>query len=185
MTDHADGENLIRRLRDFDQRPIEAEGLIIYCIEEMNLVLGWPVAHVFACLGQELFSTPQRSFWRVHPQYGTAAGRLDTLRTAWPGSKLSPRSGVPWLAYSGREAVWIPDVGAYPGADPQGLLAGAGLRAALAVPIVTPDRVLGVLEWFHGEPRDEDIRLTAVSGVLGREVGRLLETRENTRSKAA
>jgi GAF domain-containing protein len=178
-------DDLLRKIRNFEERSIEAEGLIIYCIEEMNLLLGWPLAHVFACLGEDLFSSGQRSFWRMHSRGGAKRGHIDCLKALWPGTKLYPESGVPWLAYASAKPVWIEDIRQKPEADPTGILEEARLRAAFAIPILGRRKALGVIEWFHTEVREEEPALIETGLLLGKQVGMLLESRKSRSRRAA
>ena len=65
------------------------------------------------------------------------------------------------------EPAWIPDVladGNFPRAP---AAAQAGLRAAVCFPIRSARGVLGVIEFFTGEPREFDADLLATMATLG------------------
>jgi C4-dicarboxylate-specific signal transduction histidine kinase len=64
-----------------------------------------------------------------------------------------------WLS---KQPTWVRDVSVDPNFPRAVLASEAGLKAALALPIIAGDKVIAVIEFFMREPRSEDERLVKV-----------------------
>src|SRR6185295_5587535 len=84
--------------------------------------------------------------------------------------RLPPGVGLPGRVWLSKRPAWVRDVSVDTN-FPRVLIAReAGLKAALALPIISGDDVIAVIEFFMREPRSEDERLvkliTAVAAQL-------------------
>ncbi|MGQ0712169.1 MAG: GAF domain-containing protein [Gemmatimonadaceae bacterium] len=85
--------------------------------------------------------------------------------------------GIPGRAWAAGTPLWFPDVlevAVLPRAD---LLAGRGLHAALAFPLVDATGVVGVMEFLSVEIRYPDEELLQMAHVIGSQAGQFLERR--------
>jgi signal transduction histidine kinase len=127
---------------------------------------------------------PHAELWLVdeaHCVLRPAAYWTDPGRPAvQPPPELAEGHGVAGTAWKIGEPIWIPDIAAVPDAirvqtdDPSRL---SGLHAALAIPVLSANRTLGVLTVFADiaeEPQDSLIAL--LSGIAAH-VGQFLERR--------
>jgi PAS domain S-box-containing protein len=92
---------------------------------------------------------------------------------------LAPGEGLPGRVWRTGEPAWVPDVMAdqnFPRAPQAGQ---AGLHAAFCFPIRSARGVLGVMEFFSGEPRELDSELLATMAILGDQVGQAVERRRD------
>jgi PAS domain S-box-containing protein len=98
---------------------------------------------------------------------------------------LAPGEGLPGRVWQGGQAAWISDVVAdsnFPRADAARL---AGLHAAFCFPIRSARGILGVIEFFTGEPREADPDLLATMSHLGDQIGQAVERRRDTEALRA
>jgi PAS domain S-box-containing protein len=83
--------------------------------------------------------------------------------------------GLPGRVWASSAPAWIPDVGrekGFPGAD---VAVEEGLRTALAVPILSGERVVGVLEFFSEAIPEPDVGLLEVLNTIASQVGLFAE----------
>lgn len=98
--------------------------------------------------------------WSAQP------GATAELTRATRAMTFAAGVGLPGRALEEREPVWVADVEAEPGLPRAGALRAAGMRSALAIPIRTRDRTVGVLEFFGAQLRQPDRRgMTALSSI--------------------
>ena len=126
-------------------------------------------------------------YWKAEP--GSSALRCEVF-WRWDGSdfgdfesatralELQPGEGLPGRVHASREPAWIEDVSAdpdFPRADPA---AAAGLRGAVAVPLMRETRVVGVLEFFSSKLRPPDEGLSETLAVISGQVGQFIARKE-------
>jgi PAS domain S-box-containing protein len=83
--------------------------------------------------------------------------------------------GLPGRVWASGEPAWVPDVVADPNFPRAAIARKEGLHAALALPILTNGRVVGVMEFFSREIREPDddlLRMLAQAGAL---IGQFME----------
>jgi len=133
--------------------------------------LGWEFGSVWIHDEERDYLRCSAFWYRDRPGMKDFAN-LGTELTLQPGVGLIGRaweSGEPeWLRERDMESSLVRFASA-------GL---AGLRAAFAVPIRLPDRVLGVLEFFHADPLEEDPELLREMTFIGDQMGNFLLRRE-------
>ena len=100
---------------------------------------------------------------------------LKAFRTLSGDITLPPGRGLPGRVLASKQPAWIHDV-TQDANFPRAMAAReAGLKAALAVPILSGDEVIAVLEFFLSEPRDEDVRLVNVISAIAAQIGLVIE----------
>jgi PAS domain S-box-containing protein len=98
---------------------------------------------------------------------------------------LAPGEGLPGRVWRSGEPAWIPDVladGNFPRAE---AARTAQLHAAFCFPIRSARGVLGVIEFFSGEPRELDEELLATMSALGDQIGLAVERRRDAEALRA
>lgn len=105
---------------------------------------------------------------------GTAA---DAFMQASRASSFTPGEGLPGHVWQSGEPIWVPDFAAqsqFPRSDEA---RKADLHAAVAMPVLGRDEVLGVIEFLAPDVRDSDQQLLDLMRTLGRQVGQFVERR--------
>jgi PAS domain S-box-containing protein len=92
---------------------------------------------------------------------------------------LAPGEGLPGRVWETRAPAWIPDVVEDPNFPRARAAHRAGLRAAFCFPIRSARGLLGVIEFFSGEPREVDPELLATMAMLGDQIGQAVERRRD------
>ncbi len=87
--------------------------------------------------------------------------------------------GLPGYVWSTEQAVWVADVGSDSRFTRQELAAPAGLRGALAFPIQSGRKVLGVLELFSRKPASAEDELLHTLASVGNQIGQFIERKRN------
>ena len=80
-------------------------------------------------------------------------------------------TGLVRRTYAAGKVVWITDVSKNQGLQRQALIEKAGLRGALAFPLVAGGVTLGVMEFFHRDVREPDATLIAIAASIGTQIG--------------
>ena len=88
--------------------------------------------------------------------------------------------GLPGRVWESGEPAWIPDVSADGNLPRAPAALRAGLHAAFCFPIRSARGVLGVIEFFTGEPRELDSELLGTMSALGDQIGQAVERRRDT-----
>src|SRR5262245_27694934 len=87
---------------------------------------------------------------------------LEKFREYSEATTFLPGVGLPGRVWSAMQAAWVQDV-TLDTNFPRVLVAGeVGLKAALAIPILSGNEVVAVIEFFMREPRREDERLVKI-----------------------
>jgi PAS domain S-box-containing protein len=94
-------------------------------------------------------------------------------------ASLAPGEGLPGRVWQSGQAAWISDVLADPNFPRVTAARAAGLHAAFCFPIRSARGVLGVIEFFTGEPREPDPGLLATMAHLGDQIGQAVERRRD------
>jgi PAS domain S-box-containing protein len=102
---------------------------------------------------------------------------LDDLRRVGRRLTLAPGVGLPGIVLQANEPAVIADIAADPNFPRAEMLAAAGMRSVVAAPLISPDGVVGVVEFFFGDgaetpgPRHLDAATMGgrqLAGYLGR-----------------
>jgi len=127
------------------------------------------------------------ALWRVDP----AAGVIRCIE-AWHmpdtgliGFSLATRhaefargDGLPGRAWEAGAPLWVPEVVAQPGGPRTAAAAREQVHAALAVPVMSQDTVIGVLELFGSQTTEPDAELLEMLGGIADLVGQFVRLRE-------
>lgn len=108
-----------------------------------------------------------------------ASEELDSERLEASAEELALRAGVglPGRVWSKGEPTWVPDIEADAGLLRTGEIRDAGLRSALALPIVAGTTPFGVLEFFSVDARTEDPALVQTLATIATQIGHFVARR--------
>jgi diguanylate cyclase (GGDEF)-like protein/PAS domain S-box-containing protein len=102
---------------------------------------------------------------------GIQADEFDATRA---DLRLARGEGLPGLTLELGEPVWIADFGAEEGFPRAEAARRAGLHAAIGVPVLRKQDIVGVIEFFASERRVRDRSITGALATVGAQVGELL-----------
>jgi PAS domain S-box-containing protein len=103
----------------------------------------------------------------------------DEFERASRATMLAAGEGLPGRVWTSAEPAWIQDVLADDNFPRASAARRAGLHAAFCFPLKSARGVLGVIEFFTGEPRALDRELLATMATLGDQMGQALERRRD------
>lgn len=136
--------------------------------------LDWSVGLMFA-VDETTQQLELVEFWHTETDTVPAFGTSPAGAASGGGE---PGFGLPGRVLAEKKPVWISDVARdknLPGAP---LAAKARLRGAFAFPILSGDKVLGILEFFSHGVRQPDHDLLQMLGAIGSQVGQYMERRQ-------
>lgn len=132
----------------------------------------------------------ETSGWVLGEAWRTAAagGRLECDRvwaSATPGLEafvhetrartFAPGEGLPGTVHASAKPVWIENVQQAANFPRKATATGAGLKAALGVPVVVHEKTVLVLVFFLRTPRSHDQRFVALVAAAAAQIGLLIE----------
>jgi len=107
---------------------------------------------------------------------GTAPSKFEALCFE---IKFAPGVGLPGRVWQSLQPAWIPDVTRDDNFPRGPAAAAAGLHAAVAFPILSGEKFLGVMEFFSHEIREPDKALVATLRGIGSQIGQFIERKES------
>jgi PAS domain S-box-containing protein len=139
-------------------------------------------------LGQAWVPSEDETVLECNPAWFGADEGLKAFRVGSENTRLMKGIGLPGRVWSSKQPVWIRDV-TVDSNFPRAVLAREyGLKAALAIPILSDEKVIAVIEFFLTEPHDEDERLvkviTSVAAQLDLAIERKLAEEQLRRTRA-
>jgi diguanylate cyclase (GGDEF)-like protein/PAS domain S-box-containing protein len=90
-------------------------------------------------------------------------------------ARYRPGVGLVGTVWQSREPLWVPDIGNDPRVARPQVAKETGTRAALTVPVLARDEVIGVLIFQSRQARAPDARLLQAMQLIGGQVGQFLE----------
>jgi signal transduction histidine kinase/integral membrane sensor domain MASE1/CheY-like chemotaxis protein len=90
---------------------------------------------------------------------------------------MEPGVGLPGRVWTNPKPVWIPDVTKDENFPRAPIAIKHGLHAAIAFPIISRHRLLGVMEFFSHQIRQPDQDMLARFGGIGSQIGQFVERR--------
>lgn len=128
---------------------------------------GWAFGQAWTPSQNGTVLRPARA-WAAEPDL-VSFGELSHAFTFEPGV------GLPGRVWASKEPVWVQNVTIDDNFPRAAIAEQSKLRAALAVPILSGDEVIAVLEFFLREPRAEDERLVKVVAAVAAQLGLVIE----------
>ena len=138
---------------------------LLSAVDQVCMQLGWPLGHAYLTITKILALS---DIW-----YLADLQRFAPLRLAIESTLIAPGAGVSGQAMEKGEAIWISNLAsAYPPkvAD---AAAAAGLKAALAIPVIGDEGSVAVLEFFSDQADEPDAMLLEVMAKIGDLLGKV------------
>ena len=104
--------------------------------------------------------------------------RLQVFLAQGSGFRFSPGEGLPGAAWTRREPIWENSLSSGREFTRGALAAAAGLRAAVAIPIVVRGEPIAVMSCYMTEPPADDATLTRIARAVASQVGPLLQQKK-------
>jgi GAF domain-containing protein len=138
-------------------------------LDDVCELTGWPVAHVYVCDegADELVSA---GVWRL-----PRGARFKRLSSVTEGTSTGGVDGAADRAFSSRQPAWISDISTCPNVARYRAAGAAGLKGALAFPVLVGYEVAAVIEFFSDRAVEPGEELLHVMTDVGAQVGRMLE----------
>lgn len=105
--------------------------------------------------------------------------RLDSFASQGAGFRFRPNEGLPGRAWAERQPVWVHDLRADSQFTRGPLAARTGLRGAVAIPLLTEDGVVAVLQFFLDRSASDDERLVALAGAVAAPLALLIQQKQS------
>jgi diguanylate cyclase (GGDEF)-like protein/PAS domain S-box-containing protein len=162
---------LLNRITSAANEAASVEHALRSCVNAVRDHIGWALGHVLlvAPSGDRVHSS---GVWSVDP------GREEdftAFRLASEVVDVARGQLLPGRVLSDGRPVWLADFAAEPDFMRADRAQQAGLKAALAFPVVVGSDIVAIVELFSTEPQDPDDQLLAVLGACGSQVGRVVE----------
>jgi PAS domain S-box-containing protein len=130
-------------------------------------------------LGQAWLPRTDEAFLECSPAWYTAADGLEGFRLGSENSRFPPGVGLPGRVWQSKQPAWVKDV-TVDANFPRALLGRESrLKAAVALPILSGDEVIAVIEFFMKEARDEDERLVKVITAVATQLDLAIEKKRS------
>ena len=113
-------------------------------------------------LGQAWIPRPDQTGLECSPAWFATTAGLEEFRRGSENSRFPPGVGLPGRVWLGKQASWVRDVTVDSNFPRIVLAQEVGLKAALALPILSGDEVIAVIEFFMRKPEQKDERLVKV-----------------------
>jgi len=133
--------------------------------------MGWEFGELW--LAEEAGGDLLRACCWTDPSLGPARAR----RLITAGLRRPRAAGLTGRAWTSARSLWLPDLAAEPGDWGAAYALGAGLRAAVSVPLQSAGHIYGVLSFFSRQTRASEADVLSILESLGVEVGQFIERR--------
>lgn len=105
--------------------------------------------------------------------------RIDSFASQGAGFRFRPNEGLPGRAWAERQHVWVHDLRSDPQFTRGPLAARTGLRGAVALPLLTEDGVVAVLQFFLDTSSNDDERLVALASAVAAPLALLIQQKQS------
>lgn len=135
-------------------------------------------------LGEAWIPSPDGKCLKFYTAWARTEG-LEKFIEASRKFTFPPGIGLPGRAWSSKEPIWIKDITM----DPLFLRASeateAGLKGAMAVPVLHGDEVVTIMDFFVFEPREEDRRMVKLVSTIAIQLSSLIQRKRAEEEKRA
>jgi PAS domain S-box-containing protein len=99
---------------------------------------------------------------------------METFRAVSHGYTFPPGVGLPGRVWESKAPAWISDVTVEPNFPRAQAAREAGLKAAVAIPVMADEEVVAVIEFFVRESREEDVRFVSLISSVVAQLGQIV-----------
>ena len=150
-----------------------AEEALRQCVSLVCKLTGWPVGHVYVPAEDGRDVLVPTGIWHLGGDQRYDAFREVTERTTFERGR-----GLPGRIWETSEPAWITNVQGDDNFPRARLCDDVGVQGAFGFPVKVGGRLVAVLEFFTGREAQQDENLLAIVGILGQQVGRVLERKQ-------
>jgi PAS domain S-box-containing protein len=136
-----DETRLLQALTQAIGEAADLDSALSVAVEQVCVFTGWDY-------GEAWMPNPQGRLLERAVTFCAPASGADEFRARSQGRTFSPGEGLPGRVWSSRQPVWVQHV--------TFLARASGLRAAVAMPVLSRDEVVAVLTFYMRERREED-----------------------------
>ena len=109
-------------------------------------------------LGQAWIPRSDGTLLDLGPDWNCGTGELSSFRSVTEALSFKPGVGLPGRVWESKQPAWLEDVTNDPDFPRLAAARAAGLKTGVAIPILSGDKVIAVLEFFMRETRDQNQR---------------------------
>ena len=168
-----------RKRAEEEIRLLQTIALSVSGAEDLNAALGSVVSKVCETtgwvFGQAWIPRPDGSALECSPAWHGSGSGLKGFRQASQRCVFLPDAVLPGRAWSAKQPIWSSNLTAESDFSLARAAKEAGLKAGMAIPIMAADQVVGVIEFFGREPRQEDERLIKLVSAVANQVGMVIQ----------
>jgi len=175
--DHTQGEEQLSLLQTITMEVAAASDLasaLEVVLRDVCEKTGWILGHAWVP-NQDGTALEFRSSWYC------GDGELKPFRTASEGLHFKSGIGLPGRVWKSKQPAWVENVTNDPNFPRSGAARTAGLKTGVAIPILSGDTVIAVLEFFMRESREQNERLLSVIASVANQLDLV---RRGTRAEA-
>src|SRR5438876_9181290 len=155
-----DETRLLQTLTQSIGEAADLDSALSVALEQVCVFTGWEY-------GEAWMPNPQgRLLERAFTWVAGASGARE-FKARSEGRSFSHGEGLPGRVWSSRQPLWLQDV--------TFLARASGLRAAVAIPVLSRDEVVAVLTFYMRECREEDAGLLALVSVVAAQLGSVIQ----------
>jgi diguanylate cyclase (GGDEF)-like protein len=141
-----------------------------FALAEVCRYTGWPLGHVYFRGAEDLRCLVSAPIW-----HGAEALRWHAFRAHTEQFELQAGHGLPGRVLDAGAAAWIADIEADADFPRASAARAAGLKAAMAFPVLVRADVAAVLEFFNDRTTPPDETLLRLMSQIGTQLGRAVE----------
>ncbi len=151
------------------------QDIMHFAVKTVCEFMQWPLGHAYLVITED----DQKRLRSLGIWHTAEPGRFDEFRKITQEIKFDGGIGLPGRVLESGSAAWVVDAGT-DGNFPRNQIAfQAGLKAALAFPVLIGAEVAAVLEFFADKAIEPDENLLRLTPQIGTHIGRVMERRRS------
>ena len=171
MRDRTDSLHLLRRTAAAANESSSLEGALGIALVDVCEFTGWPVGHAYLVSRENPDELVSTGIWRLSDEE-----RYRDLRAAIERGDDHAARGLPGVAVRTRKPVFA-------SSDELAGRSADGAMLTVAVPVMAGTDVVGVMEFFAGEPFRVDAELLELLLSIGTQLGRVVERQRSEEAR--
>jgi diguanylate cyclase (GGDEF)-like protein/PAS domain S-box-containing protein len=157
-----DETRLLQALTQAIGEAADLDSALAVAIEQLCVFTGWDYGEAWMPNQQGRVPVLERAF-----TWCAAASGAGEFRARSEGRAFSQGEGLPGRVWSSRQPLWSQEV--------TFLARASGLRAAVAIPVLSQDEVVAVVTFYMRQRREEDAGLLALVSVVAAQLGSVIQ----------
>ncbi|MEK7326501.1 MAG: ATP-binding protein [Chloroflexota bacterium] len=174
ITERRQAEEAARLLQTVTQAIVAAENFrsaVDTALSTVCAATGW-------IYGEAWIPTPDGTCLECASAWHSGAPGLDEFGQASQNFTFTPGVGLPGRVWLSKQPAWVRDVTLNSNFTRAPLALRAGLKAAMAIPVLAGADVVAVIEFFVREPREADERLVRLVSAVAAQLGLLFQRKQ-------